>query len=390
MIERRLARRKKSKITAYKKSLIIICFSEDAYFYSVLISSLLILLVYGFVFTWLTIPRIAEVVKKYRIFRKPSKRDLHWRFVPKLTGLSFYVALLVVAFAFVPYVDVNRLILVLGAGAIVVYVGVRDDIYQLRPTVKLMLQLIAIAFFAFGDDLVVRNLHGFLNIYEIPIGADYCLTFFIGVFMINSFNLCDGIDGLAAMLGVVISISYGAIFYIIKDYLFLSFCVILIGCLFAFLRFNIPQKNKVFMGDTGSLFLGFIFFLFTMYFVNNESVNLSGFLPDKSLVTLAALCIFIVPIIDSGSVFFSRVWNKKSPFKPDNNHTHHLILHFTKSHVMASLIISASFIATLVLFTILAFSLNHEITIFIFLIYLFFWYVFIHFVRRKVKKERVR
>ena len=355
-----------------------------------LISSLLLLLAYGFVFTWLTIPRIAEVVKKYRIFRKPSERDLHWRFVPKLTGLSFYVALLLVAFAFVPYVDVARLILVLGAGAIVVYVGVRDDIYQLRPTVKLMLQLIAIAFFAFGDDLVVRNLHGFLNIYEIPIGADYFLTFFIGVFMINAFNLCDGIDGLAAMLGIVISVCYGAIFYIIKDYLFLSFCVILIGCLLAFLRFNIPQKNKVFMGDTGSLFLGFIFFLFTMYFVTNESVNLSNFLPDKSLMTLTALCFFIVPIIDSGSVFFSRVWNKKSPFKPDNNHTHHLILHFTKSHVMASLMISASFIATLILFTKLAFSLNHEITIFIFLIYLFLCYVFIHFVRRKVKKERAR
>ena len=363
---------------------------EDAYFYSVLISSLLLLLAYGFVFTWLTIPRIAEVVKKYRIFRKPSERDLHWRFVPKLTGLSFYVALLLVAFAFVPYVDVARLILVLGAGAIVVYVGVRDDIYQLRPTVKLVLQLIAIAFFAFGDDLVVRNLHGFLNIYEIPIGADYFLTFFIGVFMINAFNLCDGIDGLAAMLGIMISACYGAIFYIIKDYLFLSFCVILIGCLLAFLRFNIPQKNKVFMGDTGSLFLGFIFFLFTMYFVTSESVNLSNFLPDKSLITLAALCIFIVPIIDSGSVFFSRVWNKKSPFRPDNNHTHHLILHFTKSHVKASLMISACLVATLVVFTQLAFTLNHKITIFIFFIYLFVWYVFIHFVRRKVKEERVR
>ena len=221
-----------------------------------LISSLLLLLVYGFVFTWLTIPRIAEVVKRYRIFRKPSKRDLHWRFVPKLAGLSFYVALLVVAFAFVPYVDVNRLILVLGAGAIVVYVGVRDDIYQLRPTVKLMLQLIAIAFFAFGDDLVVRNLYGFLNIYEIPVGADYFLTFFIGVFMINAFNLCDGIDGLAAMMGVVMLVGYGIIFYVIGDVLFLSFSVILIGGLFAFLRYNLRHKNKVFMGDTGSLSLG--------------------------------------------------------------------------------------------------------------------------------------
>ena len=351
------------------------------------ISSLLVLLIYGFVFTWLTIPRVAEVVRKYKIFRTPSDRDLHWRFVPKLTGLSFYVALLVVAFAFVPFVDVQRLILVLGAGAIIVYVGIRDDIYQLRPIIKLILQLVAISFFAFGDDLVVRNLYGFLNVYDLPIGVDYFLTFFIGVFMINAFNLCDGIDGLAAMLGVVMSVCYGSIFYIVGDYLFLSFCVILIGCLFAFLRFNLSHKKKVFMGDTGSLFLGFMFYLFTMYFVTSESVILSIFIPHKSLVSLAALCIFIVPILDSGSVFFSRVWHKKSPFKPDNNHVHHLVLHFTKNHVMASLIIVASLTATLMLFSQLSFNLAHEVTTTIFLIYLFVWYVVLFFIRRRVQKE---
>ena len=354
------------------------------------ISSLVVLLVYGFIFTWLSIPRVAEVVRKYKIFRKPSERDLHWRFVPKLTGLSFYVALLVVAFAFVPFVDVQRLILVLGAGAIVIYIGIRDDIYQLRPAVKLVLQLVAIAFFVFGDNLVVRNLHGFLNIYEIPVGVDYFLTFFIGVFMINAFNLCDGIDGLAAMLGIVISVCYGAIFYIVSDYLFLSFCVILIGCLFAFLRFNLPNKNKVFMGDTGSLFLGFIFYLFTMYFVTNESVILSVFVPHKSLLVLAALCIFIVPILDSGSVFFSRVWNKKSPFLPDNNHIHHLVLHFTKNHVMASLLIIAGLTATLLLFSQLAFSLKPDVTIFLFFVYLLVLYVALYFLRRIVGKENSR
>ena len=359
------------------------------YFCPMTISSLLVLLVYGFIFTWLTIPRIAEVVRKYKIFRKPSKRDLHWRFVPKLTGLSFYVALLVVAFVFVPFVDVQRLMLVLGAGAIIIYVGIRDDIYQLRPIVKLALQLVAIAFFAVGDDLVVRSLYGFLNIYDLPIGADYFLTFFIGVFMINAFNLCDGLDGLAAMLGIVMSVCYGSIFYIIGDYLFLSFCVILIGCLFAFLRFNLPLKNKVFMGDTGSLFLGFMFYLFTMYFVTNESVILSVFVPHKSLVPLAALCVFIVPILDSGSVFFIRAWHRKSPFMPDNNHIHHLVLHFTKNHVMASLLIVASLTATLVLFSQLAFVLAQEVTTIIFIVYLFVWYVVLFFLRRIVRKKRL-
>lgn len=364
-----------------------ICFYKDMYFCPMTINSLLVLLFYGFAFAWLTIPRVAEVVRKYKIFRKPSERDLHWHFVPKLTGLSFYAALLVVSFAFVPFVDIRRLILVLGAGAIIVYVGVRDDIYQLRPIVKLILQLVAIAFFTFGDDLVVHNLNGFLNIYELPIGVDYFLTFFIGVFMINAFNLCDGIDGLAAMLGIVMFVCYGSIFYIIADYLFLSFCVILIGCLFAFLRFNLSHKNKVFMGDTGSLFLGFIFYLFTMYFVTNESVILSVFIPHKSLVVLAALCIFIVPIIDSGSVFFSRVWHKKSPFMPDNNHIHHLILHFTKNHVMASLLIVAGLTATLVLFSLLAFNIAHELTTLIFTLFLFLCYVVLSFIRRRVRKE---
>ena len=205
--------------------------------------------------------------------------------------------------------------------------------------------------------------------------------------MINAFNLCDGIDGLAAMLGVVMSVCYGSIFYIVGDYLFLSFCVILIGCLFAFLRFNLSHKKKVFMGDTGSLFLGFMFYLFTMYFVTSESVILSIFIPHKSLVSLAALCIFIVPILDSGSVFFSRVWHKKSPFKPDNNHVHHLVLHFTKNHVMASLIIVASLTATLMLFSQLSFNLAHEVTTTIFLIYLFVWYVVLFFIRRRVQKE---
>jgi UDP-GlcNAc:undecaprenyl-phosphate GlcNAc-1-phosphate transferase len=142
------------------------------------------------------------------------------------------------------------------------------------------------------------------------------------------------------------------------------------------------------MGDTGSLFLGFMFYLFTMYFVTTDSVILSVFIPHKSLVTVAALSVFIVPILDSGSVFFSRVWHKKSPFKPDNNHIHHLVLHYTKNHIMASLIIIACLTATLMLFSQLAFSLSHEVTIILFFVYLIFWYITLFFVRRRVRKEK--
>ena len=135
-------------------------------------------------------------------------------------------------------------------------------------------------------------------------------------------------------------VGYGIIFYVIGDTMFLSFSVILTGGLFAFLRYNLTHKNKVFMGDTGSLFLGYVFYLFTMYIVTSDSAILSVMLPEKYLIILAPLVLYTIPILDSGSVFFSRVWRKKSPFSPDNSHIHHLVLAFAKSHALSSIIMA--------------------------------------------------
>ena len=359
------------------------------YFCIMNIQSISILFFYGFVLSWLTVPRIAQIVRKYKIFRKPSKRDLHWRLVPKLTGLSFYIAFLLVAFVFVPYVDVQRLSLFLAGGALISYVGIRDDIFELNPFVKLVLQLLAIGLFVIMDDLVVKDLYGFFGIYTLQPGFAYAFTFFIGVFMINSFNLCDGIDGLAAMMGIVMLVGYGIIFYVIGDLMFLSFSVILIGGLFAFLRYNLPHKNKVFMGDTGSLFLGYVFFLFTMYIVTADSAILAVMLPEKFLVILAVLIIYSIPILDSGSVFFSRVWRRKSPFAPDNSHIHHMILAFAKSHALTAIIISGGLGLIIIVFSNLAFSLDPQITVYVYFGGLFLGYVLLFFTRRILRKRGV-
>jgi len=359
------------------------------YFCVMGIQSIAILFLYGFAFSWLTVPRIAQIVRKYKIFRKPTKRDLHWRLVPKLTGLSFYIAFLIVAFVFVPYVNVQRLSLFLAGGALISYVGIRDDIFELNPFVKLVLQLFAVGIFVVVDDLVVRDLYGFLGVYGLPFGFDYAFTFFIGVFVINSFNLCDGIDGLAAMMGIVMLVGYGIIFYVIGDFLFLSFSVILIGGLFAFLRYNLTHKNKVFMGDTGSLFLGYVFFLFTMYIITSDSTILLVMLPEKYLVILAVLVVYTIPILDSGSVFFSRVWRKKSPFSADNSHIHHLVLALTKSHVLSAIVIAFGLALIIMVFSEIAFALDPQITVYVYFSGLFLGYVVLFFTRRFLRKRGV-
>ena len=359
------------------------------YFCFMGIQSVSILFLYGFAFSWLTVPRIAQIVRKYKIFRKPSKRDLHWRLVPKLTGLSFYIAFLIISFVFVPYVDVQRLSLFLAGGALISYVGIRDDIFELNAFVKLGLQLLAIGLFVIVDDLVVKDLYGFLGIYGLPTGFDYLFTFFIGVFMINSFNLCDGIDGLAAMMGIVMLVGYGILFYVIGDTMFLSFSVILIGGLLAFLRYNLPHKNKVFMGDTGSLFLGYVFYLFTMYIVTSDSAILSVMLPEKNLIILAVLVVYTVPILDSGSVFFSRLWRKKSPFSPDNSHIHHLVLAGAKSHALSSIIIAGGLALIVMLFSELAFSIEPHTVVYVYFGGLFLGYITLFFTRRSLRKKGV-
>lgn len=356
------------------------------YFCLVSVLTIGVLFLYGLVFSLLSIPRVAEIVRKYKIYRKPSKRDLHWRLVPKLTGIVFYLGFLVMSFAFVSYTDPIRLTLILCSGAVIIYVGVRDDIFELSPLAKLLLQLIAISFFVIGEDLVIRNLNGFLGFYELPVVVSYLFTYFIGVFMINAFNLCDGIDGFAGLMGIVISFCYGIIFYITEDLLFMAYCVVLVGLLAGFLRFNLSFKKKVFMGDTGSLFLGFLFFLFTMYFVTDNSVIINGFLPDRTLVYVASMSLFLLPMIDSGSVFFFRALHKKSPFSADNNHLHHLALRYAKSHLKASLFLVGILILFLFVFARLSFTLPPKTTVQVFMAALALSFVIVAILRRLPKK----
>jgi UDP-GlcNAc:undecaprenyl-phosphate GlcNAc-1-phosphate transferase len=165
--------------------------------------------------------------------------------------------------------------------------------------------------------------------------------------------------------------------------------MILIGGLFAFLRYNLPQKNKVFMGDTGSLFLGFVFYLFTMYIVTSDSAILTVMLPEKYLIILAALVLYTVPILDSGSVFFSRLWRKKSPFSADNSHIHHLVLAFAKSHVLSSITISGGLSLIVIVFSELAFTVEPNTLVYIYFFGLFLGYIILFYTRRVLRNRGV-
>ena len=254
-------------------------------------------------------------------------------------GLVFYFGIILASVYLFKYQKGDQMLYLITALSIILYVGVRDDIYNMSPWGKIILQGVAIMIILIPKNLVLNELHGFLGINELNDFVAYPLTLFIGIFMINSFNLIDGIDGLAGMMSIFMLTCFGVIFYLLDDLFLVYLITILIGTNSGYLRFNLSQKRKVFMGDTGSLILGFFMFFFLLQLINHDHLDKVEFFVQKEKSIWFGLLIFLYPSLDSGSVFISRVRRGNSPFTPDNRHIHHFLLNRVESHKMASLIV---------------------------------------------------
>jgi UDP-N-acetylmuramyl pentapeptide phosphotransferase/UDP-N-acetylglucosamine-1-phosphate transferase len=160
------------------------------------------------------------------------------------------------------------------------------------------------------------------------------------VLIINAFNFIDGIDGLATGIGLIIFSCYIFFFSLLNDLFMMLIYTILIGSLIAFFRFNISKTKKIFMGDTGSLLLGFMVAIGAIkLLVAGQKINLE--LPFTTMqFFLMVLSILIVPLLDSSRVILIRLLQKKSPFYPDRNHIHHVLIdRFKLNHITTTLLI---------------------------------------------------
>ena len=254
-------------------------------------------------------------------------------------GIVFYFGIILASVYLFKFQKGDQMLYLITALSIILYVGVRDDIYNMSPWGKIISQGVAIVIILIPKNLVINELHGFLGINELNDFVAYPLTLFIGIFMINSFNLIDGIDGLAGIMSIFMLTCFGVVFYLLDDLFLVYLIIILIGTNSGYLRFNLSQKRKVFMGDTGSLILGFFMFFFLLQLINHDHLDKVEFFVQKEMSIWFGLLIFLYPILDSGSVFISRVRRGNSPFTPDNRHIHHFLLNRVGSHKMASLIV---------------------------------------------------
>lgn len=335
----------------------------------------------GFLLTYLTIPKIIGVVEYKRLMDDPNQRSSHKLRTPTLGGIAFFYVM-VLALFFIKDRDVfDEAMYILPGLTILFVVGLKDDLVVLSPGSKLLAQIAAISFILVNESFTIFSLNGFFNINEIPYFLYLAIGGFVMLTIINSYNLIDGIDGLASIIGIVILMIYTAIFYLSNEPFYALISIALNASLLAFFGFNVSSNKKIFMGDTGSLIVGFIISILTLKFLALKPESYEGlpFLLENA--PLIAISILIVPLFDTARVFALRIANKRSPFSPDRNHTHHVLIDFWGlTHKQASFIIGCFNLIFVVLFIILGSKAKNTgmvimlVGVVILLAYIFFRY----------------
>lgn len=331
----------------------------------------LLIFVISFVITYKMIPRIIGTVHYKNIMDKPNERSSHTNITPTLGGIAFFGSLMISIF-FIQNYDQNAISFnIIAALTILFFLGLKDDLMVLSSKTKVIFQSAAIFFILTNSDLYVTNLHGFFGVNEISLWLIIPLSYFAVLYIINAYNLIDGIDGLAGMLGVVISTIFALFFFIIGLYFYALIAIVIVGFLIAFLLYNLSDKNKIFMGDTGSMIVGFLLALMTLRFLALDTTQLEKIhvLPEN--VFIVTLSILFFPVIDVIRVIIVRIINKTDVFAADRRHMHHVFIDKGLPHIRASI--------TFTLSNIMAFLMIYGLNTFFSYIGLIIIFVFIAF-----------
>ena len=327
---------------------------------------MLAVFVAAFVLTFFLIPKILWVIKEKNLLKPVIDRSVHTVETPSFGGVAFFMVLVLMismlqSFQLTPIG--NHFI----AGLTILFmVGLKDDLVVSSPRAKLLGQLIAIGFVIFSPSLAIDSLHGFMGIHEIPSYVGYLIATGIMLLLINGYNLIDGINGLAGIIGIVICFFYGLFFYLTENHFFMMLCLVVTGILFAFLRYNLSLgKHKIFMGDSGSLVIGFIIGFLTIEILAMPSkpfLLTHGFVPINRIPFVIA--VLFIPLFDTFRVMILRVINGRSPFKAGQDHVHHLLLDCGLDHPKACAVLAL--VNLIVISTFLMLSGNFSnLTIFI-------------------------
>ena len=363
----------------------------------------LIFIVAGFLLSALMgrliIPRILVISLRKRLFDIPDFRKIHQHPISRLGGVTFFPVIMLVMCAitliglhikgFSDQFFSNHIVdemLCLTAGLVLLYIiGVCDDLIGVRYGRKLLVQVLAASFLPFAG-LYVVDFYGLFGVDVVSPFIGIPLTILLTVFVTNAINLIDGIDGLASGLCMIALLIFGTAFALNGVWMYSLLAFVCLGVLIPFFLYNVfgnaEHGSKIFMGDTGSLTLGFILSLFSVKYIlllSTDSSAVSG----TPIVWVFSL--LLVPCLDVCRVVLNRLQRKANPFKPDKTHIHHkfLMMGFSPRRSLVLIQLISLFFIGLTVFLIYVGVLGYVVLLIDILVWTLMHLWFTHIIRRR-------
>ena len=305
----------------------------------------------AFVVAMIVMPPLLKLIRRFHLFDMPDLRKTHNSPVPTMGGIAVYAGMSAALVLWYHFTSEPFTISFFFSVATLFAVGIMDDLKDIPAYYKLAIQ-ISVALLVTIAGVRITSFNGLFGIGDLPVLVQYGITIFAIVGITNAFNLIDGIDGLAGGLGFMSLIALGLFLTLSGQISLALIAFALAGALLGFLYYNF-NPARIFMGDTGSLVLGFTIGVLCIQLIQ---VNTESVVPYITNIPVIALSVVLIPVFDTLRVFSLRIGKGKSPFHPDKTHIHHLLTNNGWSHAFTS-----KLICTLHAFVLLLGFLTHNL-----------------------------
>lgn len=313
----------------------------------------------SFIIALLAIPPIIYLINRYKLHDIPNSRKEHRVPVPTMGGIAIIAGMVIALVMWFPFNNDIRQVCFFFSIITLFALGIMDDLKDLSAKYKFVVQIgLASLIALFG--IRIHSFDGLFGIHELAMPAQYTITILAIVGITNAFNLIDGIDGLCGGLAFMSLVTLGIFMTLSGDAATALVTFALAGAIFAFLYFNF-NPAKIFMGDTGSLVIGFVI---AVLCIRLMKFNIGVPVPVLPAAPMFVFGLVLIPVFDTLRVFAKRIWKGGSPFEADKTHIHHLLTNQGFGHVFAVRVIY--FIHAFILIEVyLLQSLRQEMILFI-------------------------
>ena len=304
------------------------------------------LVIFSFLFscviTLYAVPSMIKLAYQKRLFDDPAleERKIHKYRTPNLGGIA-----VLTSFAFTTCLCISGNILpyanyIFASGLLIFLVGLKDDLAALNPYKKFLAQTVTALIVIHFSDIRLTSFYGIFGIQEIHTAVSYLFSSLLIVFIINAFNLIDGINGLLGSVGLIVCLTFGVVFFQMREHGLALLAISMAGSILGFLRYN-AGRARIFMGDAGAYTIGFVISVLAIQFMElNKAIDSEMAGSFVHSVPAVAIAILIIPIFDTLRVVVIRLTQGKSPFIADRNHLHHRLLDTGMTHTQATLVLS--------------------------------------------------